>query len=383
MAYYVNEVIEASVQILDDSDAALLGLTSNDFDIIRAVKLPDGDTTVAVTVEEIGNGLYSFSFTPTSTGTWALQLTYNDGGPTERNFGGDFLVERRSSASPTAVASGGLTTTLIQLVQDVAAELGDLTKLTATAAGSDVTLKDERRIKQATNAYAGREIYFVSGTADNVGEWRFVTGSDPSASVVNFDPALDAATAAGDVAILINERGRGFSYDEYVDAINRAIRFARNHALIDMLDELDDPWDEEAPEIDIPDAFLYVSSVEFEDDDGLWQEVRRASSATDDGWYLLPGRLLRISGSSSSEADGFSLRLIGQGAPSELSDDDDATTIDSEWLVMQAASYLDRGGIDRSKNRERERTMQYRQNLANGLLPLIVTLPRVNAVRVT
>jgi hypothetical protein len=385
MAFIVNERIDASFQILDNSDVAVTGLTEADFDTFEAYLLPSGATTAILTLTEVvgGNGEYAASFTPTVTGVWAINAIFHEGQLDRRQFTGDYEVESAATVTSAVIALGGVTTTLAQLREDVARELGDCLELVATEDASNVTLKDARRIQLASNAYAGREAYFASGTPANVGEWRFVTSSDPSSHTINFDPELPADTTAGDRVLLFNERGRGFSKVEYDSAINRAIRFARNYALIDQMATLVDPFDAGNPVLTIPSSFLYVSSVEYLDGDDLWQETRRASSPTSEGWFLLPGRAIRLTGNDALATDGATIRVIGQGSPAELASDDDETAVDAEWLVMQAAAYLDRAGIDRSKNRDRERTMQYRQNLANELLPSIVLLPRPNGTRVT
>lgn len=382
MSYPVGQPIYQTIEMLDDANVAITGLVAADFAIFTAVKLPSGSPAVALALTEIGGGLYSVSFTPSTVGTWATHVQYV--GPPLRDFTNTEDLVVGASAGVTGVAaSGGATTTLSELRRSVAEEFGDFLELIATGADADNTVIDENRIVLADKAYAGSQAYVKSGTALNVGETRFVVGSSTSAHSIQVNPEFPAITQAGDVIWLFNLRGKGFRVNEIDRAINRAIRHARSYTTLELIAVLVDPFDKADPVMTVPDYFTGIASVEYEDADGLWQEIRRSPSPSGNGWFLLPGRILRILGTEQCPVDGMTVRLHGEGLPLELAADDDETTIGGEWLIFQACAYLARTGMERLPNRgDRERLFQWYEQMAETLLHTIHNVPMVNATRV-
>lgn len=78
MSYVIGQPIEDVITILDDANAAILGLTEVDFTTLEAFMLNSFVTTAAVTLTEIDDGQYVVSFTPTEFGDWALHYVFSD-----------------------------------------------------------------------------------------------------------------------------------------------------------------------------------------------------------------------------------------------------------------------------------------------------------------
>lgn len=385
----VGDVLFETQILRDNAGLPFTGLVDTDFAVLEAYALSQPTTTAVVSVVEIGEGEYSFSFSPSSAATWTLHIVFADPSlPIPREYSATWIVDpigAGGAGAPTTdvLSTIGPLTSLFDLRRAVAEEFGDFHELIATATGADNTVIDDERLVLANNAYAGSQAYVKAGTAANIGVARFVTGSSTTSHSLTVNPHFPAPTQSGDVFWLFCLRGKGYVLSELDRAINRAIRFARSFTTIVLSVEMITPFDKDVGTLTIPNYFTGISSVEAMDETGMWSEVRRASAPSGNGWMLLPGRQMRITGTEGALIDGFGLRLHGEGLPLELTAGSEMTSIPSEWIVYQACAYLSRQGMDRLPQRaDRERLMQYYENLAEQLLYTIHNVGLVNATKV-
>lgn len=252
--------------------------------------------------------------------------------------------------------------------------LGDLRLLTATSDGSDVDFRDTVNLTGEPGIYRGREVILVQGTADNIGEIRYVTGSSQQLFAVGFGVALPAFTAEGDVAEMVNTRGTGFHIQEIHDAINQAIRNIGDRALVPV------PMETLAyatgDEIALPAEFQTIEDVQWQDesDPDEWHSIRKAPRNTGAGWSVdRAGRSVSLAGAIATTIDGRTVRVWGLAEPEELYADSDETTIDPEYLTMQARANLALERFMRSPTPETERVSFLFEQRAGALRAKTVT----------
>ena len=247
-------------------------------------------------------------------------------------------------------------TSLRTLRRHVGRLLNDLTVLTATQTGLDTKLYDARNLTAGDDIWRGNHLYFVEGTADNLGELRRSSASSRSERSISWQEALPAPTAAGDVVEAWNKRGTGWHPLDVNAAINDVIVFKGDHTLnVPTVATATDPFDRESPVVTVPTSLLRIFAVEYTDDDGLWHSVPRSNSIGGYGYYVNRGQgTVTLSGGDLLyAADGYSVRFRGYGRLPELTSDDDETELYPEWVALEAASQLLWQGIDDDRNRER------------------------------
>ena len=74
----VNKLAQGEFVVYDSSNTPVLGLAQSAFTILVAYE--GADSAVAVTITEVGNGRYLYSFTPNAVGDWYVVIrhaTYN------------------------------------------------------------------------------------------------------------------------------------------------------------------------------------------------------------------------------------------------------------------------------------------------------------------
>jgi hypothetical protein len=228
--------------------------------------------------------------------------------------------------------------TLRQLVQAVATKFSDLTELIATGNGTTLTFVDTFNVNTGSESFDGCEIHFTSGS--NNGLSSRVTSTTAASGTLTFTPAR-TSTATSDTAELYNHRNKGFRYQDYKRAINQAIEEYQGIALIPVIEDIAAAYDAEDQTFAIPSTTLEVHTVEYEDSDNQWCEIRAARPRGGNGWsFEAADSVIRIEGDSAWEADGYSLRVHGYKRQSALSADTDVVPFDSTALVYTAAANL-------------------------------------------
>lgn len=263
-------------------------------------------------------------------------------------------------------------TTRRDIVEGVLDTLGDLRVLSATRDGSDVTFFDDASLNGEPGAYTGREVLFVSGTADNIGEIRYVTGSANRA--IGFGVSLPDSTATGDECWMVNTRGVGYRFHDVYRAINQSIRDVRERGPVPT--SVDSSTYASGDSIAIPPEFVTVENLQWQDehDESRWRVVPAARRPNGTGWWVDRfSRTVVVAGSWDESLDGRTVKLWGLAEPTELHDDDDETEVNSAWLVKAAAGIISRGRFMRSPTPETERTAASVTQEAWGLRSYTVT----------
>jgi hypothetical protein len=274
-------------------------------------------------------------------------------------------------------------TSLRTLRRAIGRHLSDLTVLTATSAGLDTKLIDARNLTAGDDIWRGNDLYFVNGTAGNIGELRRSIASNRSERSISWSDALPAATAEGDVCEVWNKRSIGWSPLDVNAAINDVITIKADTTLnVPTFATAAAIFDRDTPQVTVPTTLDRIYAVEYEDDDGLWHTIPRASSAGGYGYHVNLGQgTITLTGHDQLyHADEHSIRFRGYGNLSELTDDDDETELLAEWIVYEAVAALLWQGIERDRNRER--LYGPAQNKADALRSFAGHRPMPNTERV-
>ncbi len=78
MSTAIGQTINDIITLRDDLNEGIIGLTDADFTTLEAFLITTPATVVPVDLEEIDDGQYLLSFTPTTFGTWTLHYVYSD-----------------------------------------------------------------------------------------------------------------------------------------------------------------------------------------------------------------------------------------------------------------------------------------------------------------
>lgn len=232
-----------------------------------------------------------------------------------------------------------------QIRQRVASILDDIVEVEATANGTTLTLIDTFNVNAGAESFDGCEIFFTSGAND--GETRRVTTTTPSTGTLTFTPEA-TATVAADTAELYNRRNKGFRVQDYHRAINHAIEEYQGIALIPVIEEIGIAFDAETQTIAVPATTLEVHTVEYQDSNDQWCEVRQAYPRGGQGWTAEPAdAVIRIEGDPAWEADTYDIRLHGYKRADALTTDASVLPFDSTVIVNTAAYRLALSGVSR------------------------------------
>lgn len=294
---------------------------------------PDGSAFPLSPPVCLGNGVYQIThklplYAPT--GSYYARLITTNQTP-QQVFEAEWQVGRGPEFS------GGHSLRTIRRM--VMARFGDIVTAIATANGTDITLIDEDNLYGEPGRFSGREILFLSGA--NAGQQRYITGSSRNDSSVTLNRPLPFPTTEGDEADITNAYGLGVTFRAVRDAINYAIAVARQYHLAPMTYRPGQNFIRDDGVIPVPQPMVGVERVEMVDDCGDARPVRRAHSAGGNGWSLDHGtHSVVIRGHEARKADGWHPVIYGYTLPHDLTQDDDTTTIDIEWLVDMATSHI-------------------------------------------
>ena len=261
-------------------------------------------------------------------------------------------------------------------------KLGDLIVLTATSAGTTTTMKDARNLIGEPDAYRGRFIRFTGGTASNLGEIRYISGSSRTDRTITLDDALPAATADGDEAEVVNMHGLGYRFQDVDMAIDTAFQAAVDFAPVQAAYSAG-TFDEDSPYIAIPDSWVAISGVEWQDPDTLvWNRMAYHNRKYGNGWTLdRPSRRVFVSGPTAARVDGATMRLIGQTIPDIPVDDDDTTEVNAEWIIARCVSELSSAAYRRNPTPDRERVMGYDLQIEQSVRSRVTKRSAPNTLR--
>lgn len=220
----------------------------------------------------------------------------------------------------------------------VARHCMDWVQFFASSNSADTTVFiDEVAGYENDHHFRGSELWFRNdaGTAANRGITVRVIDSSVDLYSLTLGTGLIAAPAIGDEAWLFNIGGTGNRIRTYDATINDCIRSLGEMASSVHSEELPDVWDQDVWWVDIPEDFTHIGGVSYMDIDGQWSIV------PSHGWSVNQMTAqLAISPEYAYLANTYNVRLDGLSAPVLLTDDDDTTDVDFEWLTYEAAGIL-------------------------------------------
>lgn len=206
--------------------------------------------------------------------------------------------------------------------------------VTATAVGTTTTLVDAISLNDPTGRLVGRIGWVCSGDPNNVSRAFRVTANSQPDTNLTFTPALPTATQIGDEVELWNELDQGVTPMFVNEAINTAIEYVRDAYPILVLDD-EQAFDRAEPVITIPESWRYFTGVEMETTGGLWRPFTQKQFRV-----RKFERTVELVNGAQNLAHNLNIRLIGATVPDDLSDDDDETVIDTEWLIKQVSALV-------------------------------------------
>lgn len=251
--------------------------------------------------------------------------------------------------------------------------------LRPTSVGTTTTLIDTVRGVAGDDALVGRQAYYVDGHASNEGLTRRVTANVEATGTLTVT-AFAQASAVDDTIELYSSRGVSPSPDEIHDKLNDLIRSVADQHLTVVADtpvafDVDDPY------IDIPASWIGISSAQWEDDFGIWHDVRKADRPFHK--HLGTYGQVELTGAARWLTQDRNVMLIGVTPAAVLSADTDTTIVNSDWLCKQAAGEL---LIQNARAYEDTAGAERRGNLwlqqAAALFPRAQTRPPANYQRV-
>ena len=273
------------------------------------------------------------------------------------------------------------TVTRTQLRRRSSGALGNMLIATATANGTTTTLIDTITLKISDNGLVGREAYFYSGTALNIGLKRTISTSNNAAGSITF-PAV-TSTVAGDVVEIHNTRASGWVVQEIHDEIDSVLREASDSMPKYTRSNVVAVFNKAAPTVTIPATFRGIYALHWLDADGLYHEIPAASEPSQEGWWVNRGQSeLIVNGSYRNTIDTYVVRIYGTEEYAALSTDASTTTCNEEWLVNQVCANLLMRGSERVSDNSRMTKADWFQKKADQRRDLLVQVPPPNFVLV-
>lgn len=234
------------------------------------------------------------------------------------------------------------TTTRLQLFRDIAAELGDLVELTASADGSSSTFVAANDMLYADGGLNGCEAWYATAgvaSSANLYSRRLVTDTDYPTGTITVQPNWTAPPIAGDVVLLVNARGTGVTIPEIHRKINQLIRRVRTELATEVADT-PATFSAQSPVLSIPttwDGFLGVQIERIPSMVGVWENLI-GKPYTINVWDT--PKTVTINATHRGLCQGKRLRLVGVNDLTELSADTDTTAAPASWLTKTAAYEL-------------------------------------------
>lgn len=338
----LNQPFRSTMMLVDNTNTPVTGALFGEVENVD----PDNDAFVYVVVEK-GGGVYEVRFTPTKVGVYTLLLVSNTTPPqwwiTEVDVAG--VVP---GFVQTVVTNGRQ---FVNLIEDVATLCGDLMTAEATADGAldGSTWIDHFSLAAISEkALKGSELLCTSASGDNLYAKARILGSTPGdPPTATLVPTLPEQVKKGDRADVVNLQSLGWRISDYARFVNMALAAAYPNHLAGITYQFPTNFDRSAPTLDVPTTFTVLARVEWQDTQGLWQEIPRAADVGWNGWgWDFFAQRLVIGGEQRNWASGYPVRVGGYGKQAPLVAMTDQTDCDPEWLALTASSYAMRAKRD-------------------------------------
>lgn len=348
--YFQGDIIRDYFSELDINSTPITGdtfVTDNTED-------PDGDT-FALTVVEVDTGVYRVEFQADKAGTYYYQIHGNS--VPNQYFEETFVVSSLLSSALVSIGTAAYGTTLLQLIRDVAGELRDFRFVRATANGATdgTSYVDNIRLAAIPSAAMKGAVFFTT-TYGSPNFWKEarVSAFNEVGQVLTLQPPLSFQTLIGDEGFITNLRSQGYTKDDYIDAINRAMRSAFINHAIPISYTYPNPFIAADGTITTPTHMTHLSRVETVDEAGIPLTIpmnpmnKPCYGGWCNGWYYDDTQnSIVVRGRYGTYLEGKGIRLLGYGRDKELTEWDDLTSIHPEWIVYTAAASLKRGNRDK------------------------------------
>lgn len=271
-----------------------------------------------------------------------------------------------------------MATTRATLRRSIGRLCGDLIVATATAVGSTTTFTDSVNLVAGEDVLIGRQAYYVTGHASNVGTLRRISAND-ELGTFTVSTAWAQASALNDVVELYASRSVSPTPTEIHDKINDVIR-AIGESHLSVVDDATVTFDMDDPYIDIPAGWIGITDAFWTDTQGIRQRIPKADRTLHR--YLGSNGQIELTGVARAQADSGLITLVGVTAASELTTDADTTSINPDYITKQAAGEL---LIQNSRIYEDTASAERKGNLwlqqAASLLPRAQARPPANFQR--
>jgi hypothetical protein len=377
--YKVGDVVRDYVTIVDENMNEISGLT---FTVEEA--LDPEDEAYAVSVTEIGGGTYRVTFTATKVGTyyWRVQTVGMVGA--EQAFEASFVIDPFSVYGAT-IGTAAYGVTLNELIQMCATELGDFKEIEATENGSadGSNFVDTLRLAATDPGElkgASITIVYPEDSANADVERRILDSSEDSTQVTVV-PNFPVMVASGSRAWLVNLHSRGWWRTQYRSAINNAIISAFPAHLVPVDYVYPDYFTEDDPIIPAPSYMTHVHSIQASLGDGSIITVSQSpmNMLRGTGWAADTATASLVFGQYYQYAlNGAAIRMMGYGRPAKLTNSDDYTTVDAEWIMNKVAASL---RWSKGEQRRFAEAANF-QSRADQIYPKIITPMEPNTVAI-
>jgi hypothetical protein len=245
-------------------------------------------------------------------------------------------------STTTAVNTRGMSR--LEIRQMAGMGTGDLIVARASQDGTNVQFYDDGKLLRPREEYVGRRIYFVGGTAENLGKIRRIISASSASGLVQWSSTLPAATQEGDIAELWGRHELGWEPDDVNRFIAQAHREASSHFQISATAELG-AFSASSPSLSIPSSFVAVTGVEWYDESiphtTDWTNLDKARNRNGPGyWVDKANRTVLIAGNPRRTLDSKTVRLRGYIKERPLEYDADVTNLNVEWIVARVKELM-------------------------------------------
>lgn len=342
--FYQGDIVRDYWTVLNESGTQVSGVT---WTILETVDPDEEDFSLTIT--DLGDGLYRGSFLADKVGTYYfLVQTTNLSPEAEQTFEGEITVDAASvGGAVIGVEAHGLT--LNDLIQMCAVTVGDFlwTQATTNGAADGTSFVDQQRLAAIpSQSLNGSSITVVSpeDSANYLAERR-VYLSDEATQTLTITPAFPAQVLSGTEAWITNLESKGFWRQQYVNAINNAIRLSYPMHLVPLEYTYPGTFDYLDPTIPTPSQLTHLWGVSWYDPyTPRWNPMSMSPSNVPGSaygwWFDYSTGAVGVGYKDAEALNAYSMKLHGYGRPAPLVEADDITTVNANWIVNRVAEML-------------------------------------------
>jgi hypothetical protein len=327
--------------ILDDDGDYAVGVP-----VSVSLAIDPNAIAFAPIIEDLGDGLYQATWVGGSLGVYTLRLLADlsvlGDDPQYFEFETRIAPGTIDADSPFSSVVGP---SLDEIVRGVAVACRDYYRVRATDDAPDgSTWPDITRLTgRSPKTFKGSSLFVTNAVIDdNIGSEVVVRDSVDGALVLT--PSLPGPVRRGDEAYMTNLESAGFARDIYVEEINSRVRAIFPNAVRPAAWTFPDAFNADVPYVTPPEDFTHVYGVSYPSWWGAEATpyfVPHTEYKDGDGWWWDKGHdRLVLNGGYAISASGAALTILGFGRWGALTDPDDVTGVDYEWLVHMAAGMM-------------------------------------------